>query len=172
MTSCAEEWRDVRGYTGVYQVSNLGRVRRVAPDSTRVLKPWRHNAGYSCVTLSLNKKESKPLVHRLVAEAFLPNPANKPQINHINGVKTDNRVTNLEWCSNRENALHSANVLGNESTIPKRPVRCVDTGEVFNSARNAARAVGGCSQNIVKCCQGKRGHHKGLRWAYAEEVAT
>lgn len=165
-------WRDVPGYEGVYQVSSLGQVRRVTAGTPHLLNPWQHPAGYRSVSLHKDKKGKKLLVHRLVAAAFIPNPAGLPQVNHINGIKTDNRVENLEWCDNRGNALHSAYVLGNESTIQKRPVRCVDTGETFDSIQEAARAVNGCNQNIVKCCQGKRKHHKGLRWAYIEEEAT
>lgn len=168
MTSC-EIWLDVPGYAGLYMVSNLGRVWSLT--SGRVLRPWRHNAGYLSVTLFRDKKGAKKLVHRLVADAFIPNPEGKLQINHRNGDKTDNREVNLEWCDNRENALHSAYVLGNESTIKKRPVYCPDTGRAYASAADAARAVGGCNQNIVKCCQGKRQRHKGLRWSYKEVTA-
>ena len=161
-----EEWRDVSGYVGRYQVSNLGRVRSL----TYGLKPWKHNKGYRAVTLFSGNGTEKKLVHRLVAEAFLPNPDRLPQVNHKNGDKTDNRVENLEWCTGRANSLHNAYELGNESTIPKRPVVCLDTGTVFLSVTDAARFVGGCSQNISKVCQGKRKRHKGLRWAYWTEV--
>lgn len=164
------EWRDVPGYEGSYQVSNLGEARSMRTNPPRLLKPWRHPAGYVCVTLHHAAKKKKQLVHRLVAKAFLPNPEDKPQVNHKNGDKVDNNVNNLEWCDNRENAHHSAYTLGNESTIAKRPVVCLDTRQTFPSVAEAARAVGGCNQNIVKCCQGKRRKHKGLRWAYAEEV--
>lgn len=165
MTSC-EIWRDVPGYGGLYRVSNLGRIWSTT--SRRLLKPWKQNAGYLCVTLFNNKKWSKQLVHRLVADAFIPAQKGKTQINHINGIKTDNRLENLERCNTRENAMHSIYKLGNDSQFQKRPVMCLDTMQVYASASEAARAVHGCNQNIVKCCQGKRLSHKGLRWAYAE----
>jgi hypothetical protein len=166
MTSWPEVWRDVPGYAGLYQVSNLGRVY----SRGHLLKPWAHNLGYSCVTLFRDRKAEKKLVHRLVAEAFLPNPAGLPQVNHKNGNKMDNRVENLEWCTNQENALHNAYVLGKDSNMPKRSVVCLTTGEKYASVTLAAKSCGGNSQNISKVCQGKRKHHKGLAWAYAEEV--
>lgn len=171
MTSCCKtDWRGIPGYEDSYQVNALGEVRNIRTNPPRLLKPWRHPAGYTCVTLCKDKKKTKYLVHRIVAETFLPNPENKPQINHKNGNKADNNVDNLEWCSNAENAHHSAYILGNESTNAKRPVVCMDTLQVFPSISEAARAVGGCNQDIVKCCQGKRYTHKGVRWKYAEEV--
>jgi hypothetical protein len=167
-----ENWRDIPGYEGRYQVSDGGGVRSIFYQSLTPLKPWLNNMGYLCVTLYKDRKRTKQLVHRLVATVFIPNPHqdDRTQINHKNGVKTDNRAANLEWCSNQENAMHSAYVLRNETTITKRPVICLDTGVIYASVSEAARRVGGCNQNIVKCCQGTRKHAKGLRWAYAEEV--
>ena len=162
-------WRDVPGYEGKYQVSDTGRVRY--RPTLRVLRPWVGSHGYPCVTLCGNGKKVKHLVHRLVALTFIENPAGLPQVNHKNGIKTDNRAANLEWCTNRENALHSAYVLRNESTIAKRAVVCLDTGKVYSSAAEAARSVGSYNQNIIKCCQGKRNRAGGLRWKYAEVSA-
>jgi hypothetical protein len=171
MTSCPNEtWKSVPNYEGLYMVSDKGRVKSLSFGG-RILKPWLHNAGYICVTLSDAGVRVKHLVHRLVASAFIPNPKSLPYINHINGDKTDNRVENLEWCSGAYNAWHNAHVLRHESTITKRAVICLDDGRRFDSAAEAARAVHGQDQNIVKCCQGKRNTHKGLAWAYAEVEA-
>lgn len=167
-----EEWRHVSGYEGTYQVSSWGRVRRLSRPLFRQLKPYAHGAGYLQVSLCKDGVRAKRLVHRMVAEAFLPNPESLPQVNHINGIKTDNSAANLEWCTNQGNAIHNAYVLRNESTIPKRPVVCLDTGQRYASVSAAARAVGGCSQDVAKCCLGQRARHKGLRWAYAEEAGA
>ena len=170
----SEEWRDIPGYAGQYQVSDQGRVRSLLWRTPRLLRPWFMNKGYKCVTLGRKGNQNKCLVHRLVASAFIPNPdpLYRDQVNHKNGNRTDNRVVNLEWCSNQENAIHSVNVLGHDTQHIKKPVLCVETGERFLSVSEAARRVEGNNQNIVKCCQGKRHTHKGYHWAYAEEVET
>lgn len=175
-----ELWRDIPGYEGLYQVSNAGRVKSLARLSApfngnvytvreRVLKPWMQNAGYLVVGLNSKARRKEHLVHRLVASAFISNPERLPIVNHINGVKTDNRVDNLEWCSEEFNAWHNAYTLKHESTKVKRRVVCLDDSVIYASATEAARSVGGCNQNIIKCCQGLRTRAYGRRWAYAEE---
>ena len=117
-----EAWRDIRGFEGIYQISNLGRVKRVAKkifnngllgekeyfnSKERILKPSIISKGYIGITLTKGKKRYPKKVHRLVAQAFIPNPNNKPQINHIDCDKSNNRVDNLEWCTNSENQKHA-----------------------------------------------------------------
>lgn len=112
-----EIWKDVKGYNGIYQVSNLGRVkskthyckgrRGSGRQNGRVLKQQKCHKGYLKVSLSLNKTRFSTGSHRLVALSFIDNPLNKPQVNHINGIKTDNKVENLEWCTNQENQIHA-----------------------------------------------------------------
>lgn len=110
-----EEWRWIKGYDGHYEVSNLGNVRstKIPPRPTRrpipyTLSPNKQNNGYLTVTLSLNAKPTMKLVHRLVAEAFIENEANKLVVNHIDNNRENNCVSNLEWCTHSENNIHSA----------------------------------------------------------------
>lgn len=123
-----EEWRDIVGYENMYLVSNLSRVKslqRIIPHKKsgfqivreKILKPGDSGNGYLYVHLSngLEKKNFK--IYRLSAQAFIPNPENKPDINHKNGIKYDNRCLNLEWCTKKENSKH-AYVIG--LSIPPR----------------------------------------------------
>lgn len=103
-----EQWRDVEGYEGMYQVSDLGRVRSLKFGKVRVLSPSKNKYGYLCVGLSKENKRKTVKVHRLVAVAFIPNSdESKTIINHINEDKTDNRVENLEWCTAQYNVTYN-----------------------------------------------------------------
>lgn len=106
MTTIPEEWRKVSGYEGKYEVSNLGEVRNSHTGKKYKLQT-RH--GYKVLNLTFNGKTHKMAAHRLVAMAFLDNPENKPQVNHIDGNHANNRVDNLEWCTAEENIRHAVN---------------------------------------------------------------
>ncbi len=117
MSNIQEIWKDIIGYEGLYQISNLGRIKslprirniRYRPYMTkeRILTPTIGNNGYCYIMFQLNSVPKRYLVHRLFAIHFIPNPENKPQINHKNGIKHDNIPTNLEWCTSAENIRHS-----------------------------------------------------------------
>lgn len=114
-----EVWKNVKGFEGIYQVSNLGRVKRLPRyrnskinNNTKtklvemLVTQYHNRSGYLRVTLQFNKKRKRFYTHRLVAEAFIENINNKPFINHINGIKDDNNSHNLEWCTASENQYH------------------------------------------------------------------
>lgn len=176
-----EYWRAVN-LDPAYEVSSQGRVRslpRQVPCKkgtrsvpARILKNIVNGCGYEQVVLSRRKIF---LVHRLVAMAFIENQLNLAQVNHINGIKTDNRTENLEWASGSDNIRHSFRVLGRTSpTIGKFggdhgksiPVASYKDGNLVKEYRSAMDAVreGFDSSSISRCCAGKIRHHKGLQW--------
>jgi hypothetical protein len=134
-----EIFKDIIGYEGIYQISNLGNVKRLYKKNPNgiILKQIDNGAGYLKVGLSKNNKEKKLYVHRLLAQYFIDNPNNYPCINHINGIKNDNRIENLEWCTYSENEKHSHRVLGKVTNgIIRRKLKLEDI-EIIKSLYNS-----------------------------------
>lgn len=104
-----EIFKQVKDYEGYYEISNIGNVRSTSYKGTKLLKPAKTKRGYLNVIFCVNQVKVHKLIHRLVAEAFIPNPRNLEQVNHINGNKEDNTVENLEWCTSEYNNQHALN---------------------------------------------------------------
>lgn len=177
-----EVWKDIKGYEGLYQVSNLGRVHsldRFVPRKTgtvqkvhgKILKLTEDKDGYHQVSLWKRNKVKKAKVHRLVGEAFIPNPNNLPEINHINEVKNDNRVGNLEWCTRKENINHGTRSEQVAKT-KRKPVIGINlnTGKktIFKSMRETSK-FGFHPSAIRKVCMGEQEAHKGYFWEFMKE---
>ena len=169
-----EVWSDVKGYEGIYFISTFGRVKN---RFGKMLKPSITRTGYPHVQLSKGKTRCYN-VHRLVAEAFIPNPKGLPIVNHKDENRSNNKVDNLEWCTYQYNASYgnapikcseSAKRLFSRETNPNNvPVRCVETNEIFKCIRDASDKYLIDPSTITKVCKGKpkRKTAGGLHWEY------
>ena len=193
-----EEWRDIKGYEGLYQISNYGRTRaleiklncnlkynRIRTKKALIKKNNFDKDGYCSVTLFNKKYHKKMRVHRLVGLAFIPNPENKPIINHIDGIKNNNILYNLEWCTNSENDLHAYRIglrTVNKTGTGKfgklngssKPIYMIDkdTNKIikkFDALADAARYLGRNPNWMSHISQQIRGERKtayGYKWRY------
>lgn len=177
----SEEWRDVIGTDGMYQVSSLGHIRSYNNKHYAKMQRPRYINGHSLrgyVQVYISGKMK--LAHRLVAEAFIPNPENKPFINHKDGIRNNNRVDNLEWVTQSENMKHSYDVL--KQSLPPgvpKPIRCIETGKTYKSATDAQRDTGIAKTNIGKVALARKtggrrlGHTNltagGFTWEFIDE---
>lgn len=171
----------IKAFEGHYQVSNTGEVRSL-PRAVEYAKGYTHrNDGrilekivldngegkaYYIVDLSKDNRRRHYRIHRLVAEAFIPNPENKPQVNHIDGNKFNNNVENLEWCTRKENMHHATYTGLMIPTYGIKPVRCLNDGKTYQSASEAARLLGLNDSSVARVCRGEWHHTKGMRFEY------
>lgn len=156
-----EVWKDIKGFPG-YQVSDRGRVRN--KERGNILKPIPDKDGYFRVHLSTDKNVRR--VHRLVAETFIDNPENKEYVNHLDGDKTNNTVGNLKWCTANENNFHAVYT---ELRSMGKPVKILETGEIFNSIKECAAAIGAKPQN-VQAVVNRDPHRKTVQGLHIESV--
>lgn len=164
-----EVWKDIEGYEGLYQISNLGRVKRVT--TGRILKGGKDKDGYLMVKLYKNNIRSNKKIHRLVAEAFIPNPENKPQVNHADENKTNNSLDNLEWMTAKENINHGTH---NERVSKTMSIPIIATNlktgesQEFYGASECARQLGLYQQHISAVLKGILKQTKGYTFKYKE----
>ena len=176
-----EIWKDIEGYEGLYQVSNLGRIKSMPKmcgfryNNERILKNNTDSYGYLYVALCKNKNIKIKLVHRLVAEAFIENKYKKPQVNHKDGIKVNNKVSNLEWCSDKENKQHGILIGLYRPQKGKRIVKKINQYDIkgnliksFKCAREINNMYGYSVSHIHKCCKGIYNTSYGYIWRYNE----
>lgn len=168
-----EVWKDVVGYEGLYRISNQGTVCRLYKNGKVNFMTPRILNGYWRVKLCNGNTQKEYFLHRLIAQAFIPNPENKPEINHINGIKTDNRIENLEWVTRSENAIHATKTgllkyseyrYNRTRDVNSKPVMCVETGKIYVSCTEAGKDIKTDAAHIGECISGKRNTAGGYHW--------
>lgn len=173
-----EIFKDVTGYEGLYQISNLGRVKSLKYD--KFMTPAISN-GYQRIGFTKNSIKKFYRVHRLVAQAFIPNPDNKPFVNHKDGVRDNNVVDNLEWCTISENEQHKYEVLGYEYPKGENNKMAIKVNQynksgefikTYGCIRDAERDLVINKSNIIECCKGIRKTAGGFIWKYTDSEAS
>ena len=172
-----EKWKFIPGYDGYYKASTLGQIKSIERIDCRgqkrksmILKQRTDKDGYKVLSLSKKGKNRLYLVHRLIAITFIDNPNNKPQINHINEDKTDNRTENLEWCTPKENTNHGTAI--ERRKRPKAVVAIeINTGtEIEFSSVKETKEFGFNRSQVSNCCNHVKGYytHRGYKFKWKE----
>lgn len=176
-----EVWKDIKGYEGLYQVSNRGRIKSLAMEksvgsgncarSERILSPYLNN-GYICIKFGKDRLTKHFRVHRLVAIAFIPNPENLPCINHKDEDKTNNNADNLEFCTVKYNNSYGTRLQRKSETQSTPVVQKTKDGEIiktYKSQKEAGIETGIWQSNISYCCLGRAKSAGGFIWERGEK---
>lgn len=161
----SEIWKPIKGFEGLYEVSNLGRIK----NRYKVLNNDTNNRGYKQIRLSKDKRKYPYLVHRLVAFAFCEKPEGCNVVNHIDNNPANNNANNLEWVTQKRNLHHAAEI--GKFTI-KGVIRSDGKTEVYYPSLCATEADGFTRSCVCECCQGKLKTYKGYKWRYATQKQT
>jgi hypothetical protein len=180
-----EIWKDIKEFKGVYQVSNLGRIKKISNcifkgksrfKTPFIMKLFKHSKnGYISVGFRENGKKIHRLVHILVAKTFIPNMQNKPQVNHKLGIKYDNRASELEWVTASENAIHCVNILGKKNIKRHgnhklgKIVFCFNNETIYISTKQAAEKLNLSQSCVAQVCRGVYESTKKYKFKYLEE---
>jgi hypothetical protein len=167
MTLSNEIWNPILGYENLYEISNFGNINGLKFKTRKKIASLDKD-GYKVITLWKNNKTTYYRVHRLVAQAFIPNPNNYFHINHKDEIKSNNNIDNLEWCTVKYN-----NVYGNRLYKIKKPIIQYSLDNVFIKKWDSVSEAGtkyGCNTNIINTCRGSRNKAYGFIWRYENEI--
>ena len=173
-----ETWKEIKGYEGLYQVSNLGRIKSLPKhignryfSKEKIMKPQLINGNRLQVRLSREGTVKNFRVHRLVAENFIKNPYNLPQVNHIDENPQNNNVNNLEWCDAKYNSNYGTRIKRISEKHKKRIISLDNSGKIeyYDSTTEAQQKNNVSRSSIIKCCKQKQKTSLGLRWFYLED---
>ena len=172
-----EIYKDIVGYEGKYQVSNLGNVKSLnykRSGKEKLLVPYQTANGYMTISLWNNNRGHTEYIHRLVAKAFIDNPDNLPEVNHKDENKQNNSVENLEWCDSKYNMNYGEGAHKKSAENHKKPIYQYDLQGNFikewSSATDIHRELGYSNTNIARCCRGVSKTSHGYIWRYKEVV--
>jgi hypothetical protein len=177
----SEIWKAIKGFEGFYEINSLGQVRNAKNNYLR--KPKINRLGYLTIVLCKEGIGKTAFIHRLIAEAFIPNPESKKEVNHINGCKLDNSIKNLEWCTRHENMRHASKVglldgrakpysIKSKLLHPARKIVYQFTKDdqfikEWPSVNQASRELNIKAENIALCARGGAKSAKGFVWKYS-----